>query len=323
LHELHNQRNMKKYFFALIFIMQLAPATLLAQAKSNMVYMFSYFKNNGEDGLHLAYSNDGLTWLALKHDSSFVTPTVSKDKLMRDPCIIRGADGLFHMVWTVSWQDRGIGHATSKDLVHWSTQQYIPVMEHEPTALNCWAPEVIYNTHTKEYMIYWATTIPGRFANTDTLGDEKYNHRIYYSLTKDFKTFTTATLLYNKGFSVIDATIQPNGKGYVMFLKNETLKPVAQKNLHTANSNTLTGAYSEPSATITGNYWAEGPTAIKIKNNWMVYFDKYTQGKYGAVTSTNLKVWNDISDEISFPKGLRHGTVFTITRDEFDKWFGE
>jgi len=314
---------MKKYFFALIFIMQLAPATLLAQAKSNMVYMFSYFKNNGEDGLHLAYSNDGLTWLALKHDSSFVTPTVSKDKLMRDPCIIRGADGLFHMVWTVSWQDRGIGHATSKDLVHWSTQQYIPVMEHEPTALNCWAPEVIYNTHTKEYMIYWATTIPGRFANTDTLGDEKYNHRIYYSLTKDFKTFTTATLLYNKGFSVIDATIQPNGKGYVMFLKNETLKPVAQKNLHTANSNTLTGAYSEPSATITGNYWAEGPTAIKIKNNWMVYFDKYTQGKYGAVTSTNLKVWNDISDEISFPKGLRHGTVFTITRDEFDKWFGE
>lgn len=314
---------MKKYFFALLFILQLAPATLLAQAESNMVYMFSYFKNNGEDGLHLAYSNDGLTWLALKHDSSFVTPTVSKDKLMRDPCIIRGADGLFHMVWTVSWQDRGIGHATSKDLVHWSTLQYIPVMEHEPTALNCWAPEVIYNTHTKEYMIYWATTIPGRFANTDTLGDEKYNHRIYYSLTKDFKTFTTATLLYNKGFSVIDATIQPNGKGYVMFLKNETLKPVAQKNLHTATSNTLTGAYSEPSATITGNYWAEGPTAIKIKNNWMVYFDKYTQGKYGAVTSTDLKVWKDISDEISFPKGLRHGTVFTITRDEFDKWFGE
>lgn len=28
------------------------------------VYMFSYFKNNGEDGLHLAYSIDGLKWEA-------------------------------------------------------------------------------------------------------------------------------------------------------------------------------------------------------------------------------------------------------------------
>ena len=282
-----------------------------------------YFNNNGEDGLHLAYSHDGLNWLALKHDSSFVTPTVSNDKLMRDPCIIRGADGLFHMVWTVSWNDRGIGHASSPDLVHWSVQQYIPVMQHEPTALNCWAPEIIYSIQAKAYMIYWAATIPGRFANTDTLGDEKYNHRIYYTLTKDFKTFTTAKLLYDKGFNVIDATIQPNGKGYVMFLKDETLKPVAQKNLRTATSNTLTGGYSSPSAPITGNYWAEGPTAIKIKNTWVVYFDKYAQGKYGAVSSTDLKRWKDISDQINLPKGLRHGTVFAITQGEFDNWFGK
>ena len=43
-----------------------------------------------------------------------------------------GPDGTFHLVWTVSWGERGIGHASSKDLIHWSRQQYIPVMEHEP-----------------------------------------------------------------------------------------------------------------------------------------------------------------------------------------------
>ncbi len=313
---------MKKHLFTSLFVILLAPNLAIAQKEEN-VFMFSYFNNNGEDGLHLAYSHDGLHWLALNHDSSFVTPTVSNDKLMRDPCIIRGGDGLFHMVWTVSWNDRGIGYASSPDLVHWSAQQYIPVMQHEPTALNCWAPEIIYNTQAKAYMIYWATTIPGRFANTDTLGDEKYNHRIYYTLTKDFKTFTTAKLLYDKGFNVIDATIQPNGKGFVMFLKDETLKPVAQKNLRTATSNTLTGGYSKPSASITGNYWAEGPTAIKIKNTWIVYFDKYAQEKYGAVSSTDLKTWKDISNQINLPKGLRHGTVFAITQSEFDKWFGK
>ena len=72
----------------------------------------------------------------------------------------------------------------------------------------------------------------------------------------------------------------------------------------------------KPSAPITGNYWAEGPTAIKINNQWIVYFDKYTQHMYGAVSSADLKNWTDISDRIGFPKGLRHGTVFTITQKE-------
>src|SRR5436190_16254009 len=92
---------------------------------SDSVYLFSYFKNNGQDGLHLAYSMDGYKWTALNNDSSLLQPTVAKDKLMRDPCIIRGADNRFHMVWTVSWNDGGIGYASSPDLVHWSKQQFI------------------------------------------------------------------------------------------------------------------------------------------------------------------------------------------------------
>jgi hypothetical protein len=32
--------------------------------------------------------------------------------------------------------------------------------------------------------------------------------------------------------------------------------------------------------------------------------------KNGAVSSTDLKAWEDISDKISFPAGARHGTVF-------------
>jgi sucrose-6-phosphate hydrolase SacC (GH32 family) len=90
------------------------------------VYLFSYFKGNGEDGLHLAYSYDGLKWSALNNDQSFLKPQVGNDKLMRDPCIILDAKGTFHMVWTISWQEKGIGYANSKDLIHWSEQKYIP-----------------------------------------------------------------------------------------------------------------------------------------------------------------------------------------------------
>jgi hypothetical protein len=280
--------------------------------------MFSYFKDNGQDGLHLAYSYDGYSFTALKHDSSFLTPMISKDKLMRDPCIIRSADHLFHMVWTVSWNAKGIGYASSPDFIHWSEQQYIPVMEQEDSAKNCWAPEIMYDAKKKQYMIYWATTIPGRFLAGDTAGDGKYNHRIYYVITKDLKTFSKTKLLYDRDFNVIDATIQNNGRQFIMFLKDETRRP-PQKNIRIATSKDLTKNYSKASPPITGNYWAEGPTAIKIGDNWIVYFDKYTEHKYGAVTSTDLVHWTDISDKVSFPKGTRHGTVFAITKEEFSK----
>jgi Glycosyl hydrolases family 43 len=306
---------MKKYILIvqILFYWQVA----IAQS-SNVVYMFSYFKDNGQDGLHLAYSYDGYSFTALKNDSSFLKPVVSKDKLMRDPCIIRGADNLFHMVWTVSWAERGIGYASSPDLVHWSEQQYIPVMQQEDSARNCWAPEITYDAKKKLYMIYWATTIPGRFVAGDSAGDSKYNHRIYYTTTKDFKIFSKTKILYNHGFNVIDASIQQNGKQWLMFLKDETRKP-PQKNIRIATSKYLAKDYSNASPPITGNYWAEGPTAIKIGENWIVYFDKYTEHKYGAVTSMDLIHWADISDKINFPKGTRHGTVFTITKEEFGK----
>jgi hypothetical protein len=271
--------------------------------------------------LHLAYSLDGYTWKALKNDSSFLTPTAGKDKLMRDPCIIRGADGKFHMVWTVSWNEQGIGYASSDDLIHWSEQQYIPVMAHEDSARNCWAPEIFYDEKNKQYMIFWATTIPGRFPSSEKSGDDKYNHRMYYTTTKDFRTFSKTQLLYDQGFNVIDATIVKKANQYLMILKDETRNP-PQKNLRVATSTNLTGGYSKPSSPITGDYWAEGPTILKTGNQWIVYFDKYTLHTYGAVASTDLANWTDISDRISFPKGTRHGTAFTISRKEFEKLSG-
>jgi len=290
---------------------------IVSAQPGDSVYMFSYFNNNGQDGLHLAYSHDGYSWKSLKSDSSFLKPTAGKDKLMRDPCIVRGPDGKFHMVWTVSWNEQGLGYAWSDDLLHWSEQKYIPVMDQEDSARNCWAPEIFYDAEDKQYMIYWATTIPGRFPPSENSGDEKYNHRLYYTITKDFKTFSKTKLLYDHGFNVIDATIQKNGKQYLMFLKDETRNP-PQKNLRVATSKNLTSKYSTPSAAITGNYWAEGPTVLKLGEKWIVYFDKYTLHTYGAVVSTDLLHWTDISNQISFPKGARHGTAFVISKKEFN-----
>jgi predicted GH43/DUF377 family glycosyl hydrolase len=292
---------------------------LSANAQSSKdPFVFAYFKGNGEDGLHLAYSEDAYHWKALKNDQPFLTPTVSKDKLMRDPCIIRGADGLFHMVWTVSWKDKGIGYANSKDLINWSEQQFIPVMAKEEGARNTWAPEITYNPTTKIYMIYWATTIVDKFPETASTTDNGYNHRMYFVTTKDFKTYSETKLLYDPGFNVIDASIVKDNGKFVMFLKDETREP-AQKNLKVAFSDQLTGPYSAASAPITGNYWAEGPTTLKKGKDWLVYFDKYRDHKYGAILSSDLKNWKDVSDQITLPKGIRHGTILQVKQKELKK----
>ena len=277
------------------------------------VYLFSYFINNSKDGLHLAYSYDGLTWTVL---NSFLTPTVGKDKLMRDPSICQAPDGTFHMVWTSSWTDRIIGYASSRDLIHWSEQKAIPVMMNEPAAHNCWAPELFYDESSQTYYIFWATTIPGRHKEVPTSESEKgLNHRIYYVTTKDFKSFSKTAMFFNPDFSVIDAAIvkDPKRNDLIMVVKNENSNP-PEKNLRvTRTENIRRGFPTKVSAPITGNYWAEGPAPLFIGDTLYVYFDKYRDHRYGAVRSLDHgETWEDVSDQVSFPKGIRHGTAFAV-----------
>ncbi len=309
---------MRPAFYFVIFVL-VTLALHCNNREETDVFLFSYFTGNGEDGLHLAYSYDGLTWKALKNGESFLTPRVGNDKLMRDPCIITGPDGTFHMVWTVSWGEKGIGYASSKDLITWSEQKYIPVMQHEPDAKNCWAPELFYDDVNEQYLIFWVTTIPGRFPETDWQSNEGVfgqgnNHRMYYVTTRDFIEFSETAIFYDHGFNVIDATIIKAADEYVMFLKDETNKPFTpQKNIKIATSDKAAGPYGPASEPITGGYWAEGPTVVKIGALWHLYFDKYRMRQYGLLVSSDLQQWIDRSDDLEYPAGLRHGTVFTAS----------
>ena len=279
-------------------------------------YLFSYFINDSKDGLHLAYSYDGLNWTSLNGGRSFLTPAVGKVKLMRDPSICQAPDGTFHMVWTSSWTDRIIGYASSRDLIHWSEQQAIPVMMHEPEAHNCWAPELFYDEASETYYIFWATTIPGRHKEVPTSESEKgLNHRMYYVTTKDFRTFSKTKMFFNPDFSVIDAAIvkDPKQGDLIMVVKNENSNP-PEKNLRVTRTKDLAKGFpTKVSAPITGKYWAEGPAPLFVGDALYVYFDKYRDHRYGAVRSLDHgETWEDVSDQVSFPRGIRHGTAFAV-----------
>jgi len=293
----------------LMGVMALASCACLSggEPAQDRVYLFSYFTGNGEDGLHLAVSTDGLKWEALRGGQSFLKPEVG-GKLMRDPCIAQGPDGTFHMVWTTGWWEKGIGLAHSKDLLNWSKQAWIPVMEDEPAARNSWAPEIVYDPGAKQFLIFWASTIPGRFPKTEVKGDDN-NHRMYFTTTSDFQTFGKTALLYDPGFNCIDATIAPADGRWVMFIKDETKAPVAKKHIRMAWADKATGPWGPAGPSISPD-WVEGPSALKVGATWFLYFDAYTRNRYEGLQSTDLGTWKPI--EPSFPKVVRHGTAFAV-----------
>jgi len=281
---------------------------------SSSCYLFSYFTDNGQDGLRLACSHDGLEWNTLNEGRSFLKPEVG-GRLMRDPCVVQDGDGAFRMVWTTSWNDQGIGTASSKDLINWSEQKFVPVMKHEPGARNSWAPETTWDPLGKKFYVYWASTIPGRFPETDKGGDDSYNHRMYATTTTDFKDFTKTRLFYEPGFNVIDSTIIHEGGRFVMILKDETRHPPA-KNLRVATAPRMTGPWKTAETAFTPKgLWVEGPSLLKVGEFWHVYFDCYREKRFGAMRTRDFKTWEDISGEISFPKGVRHGTAFEVSPD--------
>lgn len=283
---------------------------------SATTFLFTYFIGNGEDGLHLATSDDGLIWRAIGKGRSFLTPTVGT-RLMRDPCLVQGPDGQFHLVWTTGWWDQGIGVAHSADLVAWSAQKFVPVMAHEPTARNAWAPEIVYDRMARRYLIYWASTIPGRFPETEAGGDvddnRRLNHRLYATTTIDFATFTPTRLLYDGGFNVIDGTIVDLGTRFGMVVKDETRWPVAKKHLRMTFADRPDGPWSAAGPAFSRD-WVEGPTALRVGDAWLVYFDEYTRKRYGAMRTRDFVAWEDVSGAVRFPEGARHGTTLAVPR---------
>ncbi len=281
---------------------------LITSSCSRDVYLFSSFHEPADEGLRLLYSYDGYKWKDLDH--VFLKPGIGEKKIMRDPSILRGPDGVFHLVWTTGWKGtKSFGYAGSKDLIHWSDEDSVAVMADEPSTINVWAPELFYDDETKQFIIVWASTVPFRFEKGEE--DEYNNHRLYYTTTKDFKTFAKAQLFFDPGFSAIDAVILKEAKGkYVLVLKDNT-RP--NRNIKVAFSEHALGPYKNVSEGFTSKL-TEGPAVVNPGKEWLIYYDSYGAKKYGAAKTFDFKTFTDASGEVDVPEGHKHGTIFKASR---------
>ncbi len=274
----------------------------LIQAKD--IFVSTSFHEPATEGLRFIYSHDGIRWDSIQ--GVFLRPEVGVQKVMRDPSIAVGPDGTFHLVWTSSWRgDQGFGYSSSKDLIHWTPQRFVATGMDTAT-VNTWAPELFYDDVKRQFMVIWASCVPGKFP--DYQEDHKNNHRLYYLTTKDFKTFSKPQLFYDPGFSAIDATlVKRNKNDYVMVVKDNS-RPM--RNIKVAFSTSPYGPWSAASDAFTESF-TEGPSTAKIGDWYYIYYDSYQHKIYGAHRTKDFRTFQNQTGTVSFPVGHKHGTVFT------------
>ena len=307
-------------------------ATVLARVPAGpQVYIFPYFTHNGETGLYLAASTDGLTFANLNDAKPVLeSPPWPHANLIRDPSILQRGD-TFHLVWTTGWQSPTIGYATSTDLIHWSQPRQIELWPKPSLVKNTWAPELFFDEAAGEFLILWSSTTLEELNDADNSEDPHgYDHRIYASRTADFVTFTPPALFYapDPEHGVIDAFIatddrntpDPADDRFVMVLKNEMDPLAGGKNLRLVFSDRLADFPTTLGPPIAGagttivDRMVEGPTLLKADGQWRLYFDAPGAAlPYGLATSTDLIHWTDRSAEIHMPiDAPRHGTIFRV-----------
>ena len=250
----------------------------------------------------------------------FLAPTVGT-KLMRDPSVVRGPDGQFHMVWTTGWWDQGFGVAHSADLRTWSPQSFVPVLDGTPGVQNVWAPEIHYDSARGG--------VPRRVVLDDSRPLSRDGCRAATSgravgstiactrsLRKTSSTWTPARLFYDGGFSVIDGVVVQDGDRAVLVMKDETRYPEPRKHLRVATAARMSGPFGAASAAFTPD-WVEGPTLLRLGDVWRIYYDEYTRKRYGAMDTRDFRTFTPVAD-VTFPDGMRHGTAFAVPRSVAD-----
>lgn len=304
-------------------------------------YLFVHFIGESPMGEQIYYSvsRDGLSWTDLNNSEPILISDIG-EKGVRDPAIIRGENGTFYLLATdlriasgAGWDVARFEGSTSlvfwesDDLIHWSEPWMVDVAGHIPDAGCAWAPEAIYDDEKGDYFVYWAVISPM---------DGVKEARIFYSRTKDFKTFSPAKLYIERvgegvnSKDIIDTQIIKVDDGKYTYYRASR---DSQNTIEGGNS--ILGEWDRIGDISELGYTArdvEGPILYQFngEKKWGMLVDQYAKGLgYLPFVSEDL---SDIKNfrvldkaEYSFGKSKkRHGSILNITQTEYEallkKW---
>ena len=302
-------------------------------------YLFVHFRErrtpDGEQ-VYFGLSRDGFHWETVNGGQPVLWSRLG-EKGVRDCTIIRcGSDGKYRILATdlslaynfrnkyhLDWS--AVSHNGSKclsmweseDLVNWSAQQLVPLGDENFGCL--WAPDVLYDPERQDYMLHWSSTHASNgFGNMG----------IWFTRTKDFKSFERPRLLYQKDDAgIIDSAIYAENGKFFMFLKcdhNPERIMLLQAD-HAEGPYSRSEAFDKSMLAIEAGVY-EGPTAVRLEDGrWCLFLDYYGvpgagQGYVPFLAESLAGGQFARSDEaFSFPYGYKHGTVIPISVEEYER----
>lgn len=316
-------------------------AAISARSEPATAYLFAHFTGDSpnQEQVYFSISEDGMRWSDLNNSEPVLVSDLG-DKGVRDPSLIRLADGKFILLATdlriangEGWNAARFHGSTSlvfwesSDLVNWSKPWMVDVASSIPEASCAWAPEAIYDNENGDYFVYWATISPLHGVR---------EARIYGARTKDFRTFTPPKLYIDRAGSGI-------GKGDIIDTQIIEVKGARFRYYRVSRDAqiTLEGADSiEGQWTRIGDLSSLGYTAREVEGpilfqfnqqqKWCLLVDQYAAAKgYMPLVSTDLDDPKGFSvvPKADYALGAslkRHGGILNITRAEADalraKW---
>ncbi len=304
-------------------------------------FLFVHFKEkrtpDGEQ-VYFGISTDGYHWEKV-NDGNPVLWSYEGDRGVRDFTITRTKNGKFVILATDLSLAYGFNYKYKKDwgvistqgskclvmwesddLIHWSDQKMLELGDDNFGCL--WAPDIIYDAKNEDYVIHWSSTHKAH---------GYHPMRIYFSRTKDFKTFSKPQELFKKDDSgIIDSAMyEENGK-YYLFVKSDR-NPAR---IILLESDNVTGPFTripkfDESMSVLQEGLYEAPTACRTEDGkWCLFLDFYGADATGqgyipfladTLSSGDFKR-SDAS--FDFPYGYKHGTILPITMEEYERLKG-
>lgn len=338
----------KKLIFALGCIMTLcclcSNAAAQTESKSTFTgYLFAYFEGAAEnrmleEQIRFAVSPDAIHWNALNQNQPIMSSdTISETGGVRDPHILRGADGkTFYMVATDmstgknGWgPNPGIVLLKSGDLIHWN-HAYVDMEKQYPQKFAnvqwVWAPQTFYDTTNGKYLVYFTI----RYKN-----EEKLDFYSAYA-NADFTGFENEPqLMFSAKYGAIDGDIIYKDNLYHFFFKGNTKNANGveiESGIKQAISTSLQGPWKEDSTYLDVYHGTrthvEGSSVFKLNNSdeYFLMYDLYSSGRYEFQRSTDLFHFTEKPESFTKDFHPRHGSVIGITTEEAirlqQKWGG-
>ena len=302
---------------ALLLALSLVPLPFVAApaAAANTAFVMAYFKETpnrvgSNYGLHLAVSNDGLTWSPLNQNNPVTTPTQGTLGL-RDPYILRRQDGTFVILAT---DLNGTDFSQPNQFIHvWFSTDLTSFTGYHRLRMNTlgshtWAPEAFWDPARGQYGITYSINNGTRDV-------------FFVNYTTDFQTVSSPQVFFDPGFNVLDATVFSEGGVNYLYYKN-----LANGLLYGARSNTLNpGSFTVyTSGMIQGN-GIEAPIIAKslTSNTFYLWGDSYSpvNGEFYAWQTGSISggSWAAMNQrDYAQPLNSKHASIAQITAAEYN-----